>query len=287
MTTTVAFPPSAAPALGFLKSGQNDIEIFVEDTATPNMWLNFLKCYIPDGIKLNSVNVPGSRQNVLSACAADQIVDARKKIYIIDGDLDLLAGRPKPRLKHLYRLSAYCIENCLIDEQAFITAITTVDTKIDPVAATGTLSLRSWLVRNESILVMLFLWYAVSDELARHQKTVGYSVYKLIDSDGKDFNLDSSLVYRRIITLYKEVRKHASKDQVRVVFERARAKADAMERLWCVSGKDYLFPPLYQLVLSRFKVRLRADSFKALIALSQEKRVDHYLFRRIKRVCCQ
>lgn len=101
MNTSATYPPRAAKALGHLKANNNDIEIFVEDKSSPNLWLKLIRKYLPRDIRLSSVTVLGCRDNVIRACRADQIWDNRKKLYIIDGDLDLLQGRRKPRLRHL------------------------------------------------------------------------------------------------------------------------------------------------------------------------------------------
>ena len=90
MSTSVVYPAKSAPAIGYLKRSSNDVEIFVEDTANPNMWVKLLKKYLPSSIRLNSVTPLGGRKNVLDACKEDQAIDDRKKLYIIDGDLDLI-----------------------------------------------------------------------------------------------------------------------------------------------------------------------------------------------------
>ena len=126
MTTSVRYPPSAARALGLLTSHNNDIEIYVEDTSTPNLWVKLLRKYLPPNIRLNDVNVLGSRVTVIQACKLDQQLDGRKKLYIIDGDLELLIGKHRPRLRHLYRLRGYCVENYLMHEDALVSAVTTL-----------------------------------------------------------------------------------------------------------------------------------------------------------------
>ena len=177
MSTSVVFPPRAAKALGYLKSAHNDVEIFVEDSSAPNMWVKLLKIYLPNAVRLNTVNVLGPRQNVLDACNADQIVDDRKKLYIIDGDLDHLRGIGKPRLKHLYRLRSYCVENYLITDAAFVSVITTLDAHVDAVSAAVQFDLEAWFVKNEAQLRTLFVCYAVVYELASELQTVKFSVH--------------------------------------------------------------------------------------------------------------
>ena len=162
MSTSVVYPAKSAPAIGFLKSSLNDIEIFVEDSASPNMWCRLLKKYLPDHIRLDSVTPLGGRKNVLDACKADQGIDGRKKLYIIDGDLDLIQGRRKPNLKHLYRLRAYCVENYLLSENAILDLTTIFDGKIEIEDARAKLDYTSWCKDNAELMERLFACYAVS-----------------------------------------------------------------------------------------------------------------------------
>ena len=285
MRTSVSFPPSAARALGFLKSHHNDVEIFVEDTATPNMWVNLLRHYLPPGVKLNSVNPLGSRDSVVRACAEDQQNDHRKKLYIIDADLDLLRNSAKPRLKHLYRLRAYCIENYLLDEQAFLAAITATDAQVDWLSANHKLDFNGWLNRNRNNLVRLFICYAVTYELGRQNRTIGYSVHELVGPVRSNCDLRDDLVYRRIIALYRSLRTQCSKTEVREVFDRVNHRAQCQNSIDFVSAKDYIFPHLYKIIRAEFDVRLNPESLKTLVARCLSKTFDPYLLRRIRRVC--
>ncbi|RYZ85595.1 MAG: DUF4435 domain-containing protein, partial [Proteobacteria bacterium] len=116
----VRYSPRAAKALSYLKRPYNDIDIFVEDTCNHNMWLEMLRNILPPTVKITSVNQMGGRSAVVESCKLDQENDGRRKLYIIDGDFDLLLGRPKPRLKHLYRLRAYCFENLVISQESAV-----------------------------------------------------------------------------------------------------------------------------------------------------------------------
>lgn len=112
------YSPRAAKALALLKKHYNDVDIFVEDTGNHNMWLLIDRSLLPDGTKLESVNMLGGRDAVTKACELDQISNGRKKIYIIDGDFDFLLGK-KP-LKYFYRIKSNNIENLLINEDSLI-----------------------------------------------------------------------------------------------------------------------------------------------------------------------
>ena len=285
MKTSATYPPKASQALGFLKSGRNDIEIFVEDTAAPNMWVKILKGYLPDDVRLDSVNSLGSRENVIRACRADQALDARKKLYIVDADLDLLTGVPKPRLRHCYRLRGYCVENYFIDEAAFVSAITTTNTKVSESRVSEEFNFSAWVDLNGPILARLFVCYAVTKQLASEEKTVGYSVHRLFDIEKSNYDLCASKVFARIVGLYRIVRRHASKEEVRLVFRNVEQNAKRIGVMRFASGKDYMFPAFYGICRTKFGVNISVDRFKVLVARSMDKRMDAYLLRRLRAVC--
>ena len=284
MSTSVVLPPRAAPALGLLKSGRNDIEVFVEDSSSPNLWVIFLRRYLPSNIRLDSVNVLGSKSNVIDACKADQKNDGRKKLYIIDGDLDLLLGRPKPRLRHLYRLRRYCIENYLLEEGALVLAATILNPRLDIGVLQEEGDYSEWLESNRDSLLGLFVFYAVAFELKREEQTVRYSVFKLVSHGDADYGLCRESVFRRILGLYRIVRRDCTSEEAREIYQRVRVNANegGVERF--VSGKDYILPLVFLRWKAKFRVNIPMNSFKTLVAKCIEGPLDPYLLRRLRQV---
>ena len=283
MKTSASYPPTAARALGVLTSRNNDIEVYVEDTGTPNLWLKLLRRYLPANRKLNSVNVLGSKTKVIQACKLDQQIDGRKKLYIIDADLELLTGRKKPRLRHLYRLRGYCVENYLLEESALVSAVTTLNTAIDESFARRQIDFDGWWQRNRRCLESLFVCYAVTYELKRAEQTVGFSVYRLLESQNSG-DLSESKVSARIIQLYRKVRADVSKEDARLVYDKVRTNAASIGVTRFASGKHYLFPPIYQLIKSNNSTNITVNSFMVLVAQCLDNAKDPYLLRRIRKV---
>lgn len=284
MTTSVRYPPSAARALGLLTSHNNDIEIYVEDTSTPNLWVKLLRKYLPPNIRLNDVNVLGSRVTVIQACKLDQQLDGRKKLYIIDGDLELLIGKHRPRLRHLYRLRGYCVENYLMHEDALVSAVTTINPKISENVARRQIDFLDWLERNRNCLEKLFVCYGVTYEMKSELKTIGFSVYRLLKGGG-DFDFCERKVSIRILKLYRKVRAEFSRENTRKVYGRIQLNARAIGAKQFASGKDYIFPPIYQRIKSKNRTNITSDAFKVLIAQCMDGARDPYLLRRIRIVC--
>lgn len=285
MNTSVVYPPKAAQALGFLKSSRNDIEIFVEDSSAPNLWIKLLRNLLPYGTRLDSVNILGSRENVLAACRADQSEDGRKKLYIIDADLDLLKSRPKPRLKHLYRLRSYCVENYLMSNKSLIELATTFDTGVSEANANILLDFEGWIATNREVLNSLFVCYAVTHTLVNSEQTVGYPVFKILDESDARINLCAKKTGVRIFQLYRKVVAENSLETARSERSHVMACASGADIMRTVSAKDYILPLIYRLMKSCFGVNVSLKQFKVMLAALVGKDIDPYLVRRLARIC--
>lgn len=242
--TTVRYPARAASALGFLKSHSNDIDVFVEDSAGKNLWLKLLRRFLPPNIKLTSVNPLGGRKEVVNACRADRKPTSRRKLYIIDADLDIARGATRPRLKNLYMLRRYCVENYLLQQSCLTEAITSLATTVDEAQAHSACDLTAWLAKNEEQLKMLFTAYATAREVDSGQITVRYSCYQLF-FDTIDFDYCRAKTARRVALLYRELINEIGREPVRAAFNKvsaAIAKNGVHE--YC-SAKSYILPALY------------------------------------------
>jgi hypothetical protein len=242
--TSVRYPAKAAVALGFLKSHSNDIDVFVEDSAGRNLWVKLLRKFLPPGVRLNSVNTLGGRKEVLDACRADRKPTSRRRLYIIDADLDIARGQRRPRIKNLYMLRRYCIENYLLHQFSFVEAITSLVTTVDEVQAATICDLSSWLKRNEPQLRKLFSAYATAREVDSGLLTVRYSCHQLF-FDNIDFDYCSVRTNRRVASLYRDLINEVGSARVRVAFDRVTAAVSKSDvQVYC-SAKSYILPALY------------------------------------------
>lgn len=116
--TTPQFPLGSFRAIGALKASANTFEVYVEDSTMIPQWTNYVRKCLPAGAKLTSVNAIGSRKDVIDLCRRDQANDGRKRIYIVDGDLDFISGKGIPRLKYLHRIPYTNIESTVFDATA-------------------------------------------------------------------------------------------------------------------------------------------------------------------------
>ena len=113
---------------------------------------------------------------MLAACRLDQNDDGRKKIYIIDGDYDYLLGRPKPRLRHLYRIRAYCLENILLRPESILEVGVDARPMCTKEDIANLLDYPSFLGDYEAKLTTLFVAYATAHQVVPSLRTTSYSV---------------------------------------------------------------------------------------------------------------
>ncbi len=280
----IKYSAQAARALGYLKRKYNDIEIFVEDTASQAVWIRILSAILPKKVKIRSVNMLGGRESVIKACRLDQEDDGRKKLYVIDGDLDFIRGIKKKQLRHLYRLRAYCVENILISEEKLTEIALDCDGSLSWGDAKKAINYKLILSDNEKILKRLFSIYATARELNSSIKTVGYSVRNLLDSQRDRIILSREKVIRRCRDLIRALCKEHHVARVKATRMAMEAKAHHLPLQMTVSGKDYLLP-LVQLHLSRCCGFKGTDAqLKTLLARDFEQAMEPYFARRVRQL---
>ncbi len=125
----------------------NDLDVFVEDTASESrkIYVEILRRAFGADIQISQVFPIGTKSRVIDRCANDQGVRARRAVYIIDGDYDILLGKALPKLIRLYRLKRYCIENYLIEEGAIISVLDEEIPDLDSGAIRARLDFAGWL----------------------------------------------------------------------------------------------------------------------------------------------
>ncbi len=280
MATTAIYSPRAVQAVGFLKSNRNDIAIFVEDTASPNTWLKLIRKFLPKDCKIHDVTVLNGRKNVLAACRADQS-RSEKRLYIIDADLDLILGIKKPNLKHLYRLRRYCLENYLLQEQALINLAMSYDVKVSESEARQSINFQDWFTSNETLLRSIFVAYGLIAYFGMPTKTVSYHVSRLYDTTSDHCCLCPQKVFKRIFSIYREIRSSHDYAAIRQQIRRLTSKAEKLQAIEFASGKDYLLPSIYTTMKRRFKFSVKIEVFAAQLADHASSSIDPYLKRRL------
>lgn len=97
---------------------RNSINIYTEDCdKDKKFYVTLLKRLLSDtNIVINDIHPLGSCNEVVEACKIDK--SSNPKLYIIDGDIFNMTS-PRAAINHLFVLDSYCIENYVIDSDAF------------------------------------------------------------------------------------------------------------------------------------------------------------------------
>lgn len=278
----ISYSARAAKALGFLKQRYNDVEIFDEDASGHAMWLRLLRKLLPGNVRLESVNVLGGRGNVIEACRLDQINDGRKKLYIVDGDFDYVTNKSLPRLRHLYRLKAYSIENLILHPLCIFQVCRDYDPTVNSANALQRIEYDRLIGQHELLVKALYVVYATAQEFGLGIETVKYSVYKVLTKKGKSHELDVGKVWSRIRAIVRvSVR---SVEVVKCSRKRrelwARGKVLELDRV--VSGKNCILPILWLHMRSHHNDQGNQEEFKLQLAKEFTKGCEPFLARRLR-----
>lgn len=277
----IHYSPRAARALGYLKRAYNDLEIYVEDTANPAMWLRLIQKILPD-VKLSSVNMLGGRDPVVAACKLDQADDGRKRLYIVDGDFDHVRNKKKSGLKYLYRLRAYCVENVLLDARAISEVVIDCSGVADKGLASKLLDYANLLSAHDSALKALFSVYAVACELGSGAKTAGLRVHNLLVSTPNTIALSKDKVISRARTILRSLCRDFGSVVVRELRLKYMSRAASLPISMVVSGKDYLLPLVWLHLKKACRYNGSEDQLKVLLAREFTREQEPYLVRRLQ-----
>jgi hypothetical protein len=221
---------------------------------------------------------------VIEACRRDQADSGRKRLYVIDGDFDLMMHLPKPRLKYLYRLRAYCVENLLLSAGAIETVCLQSAPNLQPPQIHTLLDLKAWLTDLVAHLRPLFVSYAICRTLSPTTQTVGASVHKMCVHGACGLALSRVKIFRRIRAVLRECRTACPISEIRRSRSRFQAVfANDLQDLEHMSGKDYILPLLYHRLRLLFGFRGTVEQLKLQLAVQYEPTKDPFYARRLRR----
>jgi hypothetical protein len=238
----VKYSERAIRALGFLKRPYNDIDIYVEDRTCHHMYVLLFRRILPEHIHLTSVNQAGDRNSVIGACRRDQANDGRMKLYLIDGDFDHYKGRRRPRLKYLYRLRGYCVENILIKEAAAVAVGAEADTNSSEHDIRRRLDFQVWIKEIIRKLRSLFIVYSAAEALGVGVGTVSFNVNRLCERQGREQVLSDKKIMSRMFEVSRAIRRSCGLTRYKEELRRIRGNLESMRISadLLISGKNYL-----------------------------------------------
>lgn len=245
---------------------RNSINVYTEDDdKDKKFYVTLLKrLFQGTGIIINDVTPLGCCDNVIEACRTDN--DSFPKIYIVDGDIDLMVN-PKAPIDHLFVLSRYSIENYVIDENAFYRVYDELDYKHDEQTLRTLVDFNSMMDCACVPLIGLFHHFAIS------QKNLNRFILKDISQvTNKDGEIDESRVLFEKEFVKQDVCRNSTItseafDQELSSFA-AKFPASRETLLNVVSGKDYLLPYIqgYSMNKLSLKIGIKKEGWKYLYA---------------------
>lgn len=231
---------------------RNDIDIYTEDEEKDKeFYRSLLKKLVPTSIRINDVTPLGSKRNVLDRCQKE-LPNGRKKLFIVDGDINLINEKTVYTLPNLYVHDAYCIENLLIDRESVLKFIYMQCAVKSEEEIEQLVDYENWLSAYSKELINLFLHFAIAD-LFNLPFTLG-NAYQFHKKNGDDFIFDEDATKLEIDKLKRYIIDKVAQSDYERELTRLKATWAFNENnfLKAVSGKDYLFPILL----------LKAMSFK-------------------------
>lgn len=265
--TMISWPSRAKNALVKLFEPLQDIDVYVEDENDEVFYRALLKHACQDKIKIARVFSLGGRDPVINA-AQQHDHSLRRALFIIDGDLNWTVGNAGPSIVGLYQHDAYCVENLLFCEKAFI-SILSQETIVSEEKAKANLNISEWLQFVKAPLVKLFSAYGTSYLLTPDLPTVSGGVGNLCikaTSSGGSTRLCPTKANLAVDKLLSEVKAKVEERIVIQTFSSVLKRLNELDNpLHGVSGKDFLIP-LIDFWLQELGCRIKRKTLRLRLA---------------------
>lgn len=147
---------------------RNTINIYTEDDEkNKKFYISLLQRLLEGtGVDVNDIHPIGNCEQVIQHCKDDSDT-SMPKLYIIDGDIYLMTT-PRPPVDHLYVLDSYCIENKVIDENAYYMVLDSLDPFHTLEEIMEKVEFNTMMDDAEIPFLKLHCHMAVSKELVKH-----------------------------------------------------------------------------------------------------------------------
>lgn len=271
---------------------RNEIDIFTEDKKNDKEFYKaLLSRLVEDKIKINDITPLGCKANVLKAYDEQDKNSSRKKLYIVDGDLDLIIGTNRKSEKNLVVLDSYCIENYIIDEKSALEILYYSIGIADKTTLSKKLNFDKWLGYNKTILINLFINFAILRMFGGGPKIKSASKFlkqekkqTILDKD--ELEIYSNQIKNEIINLLKENGDLTPEITYDLEFKKLKAKwkDNTSTLLKIISGKDYLIHLLQHRInftIGKGKGMFPKQSFKLFLANHCELKRLKFLKKKI------
>jgi hypothetical protein len=285
--TSVQYSFAAQVARAFLLAQYNDIVVFVEDVTCSSLYVTIINNALEGSGSISHVFPLQGRRAVIDAVTQYQPRKIPKPcVFLIDGDLDILSGKPPPHGPPLRRLNAYCIENLVLDPNAILEVAFESDANTDRSTLKAKLNIEQRINAAAKLLRPVFEMYAVAYLLGASVATVGFSVARLLKNDVDANSLCPQLcaargrdIRRFLVANYGWEKVKETLNQIRRT-SRSASFSDHM-----ISGKDYLFPLVNRALRGECRCTDSTNSIKVRLARHSSIIAEPDLLRDLQALC--
>ncbi|WP_316151557.1 DUF4435 domain-containing protein [Cupriavidus sp. BIC8F] len=249
----------------------NDIDVYIEDhkKITQNIYVELINRIGGGKFKIDRVFPLGGRGAVIEKCKADSQADGRPRLYIIDGDLNLICGNPQSPLPRLYEHKVYCVENILVDESAVLEFLFEEFGNESRAQVARRVDFSAY-EREASCLIELFAMYATLRVFAPTAQSVSLGLSDLLEYKPTP-SISIAAVEARICKLFSDLIAVHDRSQVFDAYLEMLLRCDTVAAgINVVSGKDYLLTFLRHFMGRFAKIRCSAESYEIRLAKSCE-----------------
>ena len=225
----------------------NDFDVYIEDTAQgyAKIFADLLSRCMGSSVSLERVFPLGARLTVIAAAERElQIINSRKSVFLVDGDLGLLTGEINPLPQNVVSLPRCCIENFLYDEESIVSVIDEESINLTANQIKDKFDYTGWMERALPPLRELFIVFATARKLGAGIQSVslGYSSI----CAGKNGEVDSEKAKKLsdsiILALNKNYGNKKTEEAYLFVNEKINCSSCFLSTY--VSAKDFLLPLL-------------------------------------------
>lgn len=217
---------------------RNSINIYTEDEDKDKKFYTLLFKRLLDGtgVVVNDIHPLGTCEQVIKHCKDDSDT-TMPKIYIIDGDIYLMTT-PRETENHLYILDSYCMENKVIDENAYYKVFELLDPFHELEEIKAKVDYNTMMGEAEAPFMKLHCHMAVCKE------TLGVHKRKSAQDVMSSGSISSTKVNNLCTSIVTDVSTHSGLDVAYIenaVSEKMALFPASRDNLMkYVSGKDYL-----------------------------------------------
>lgn len=257
------WPQGALRAFPAFFTKWNDIDVYIEDTAarSRSFYVALINRALSGKAKASDIFSLGCKKAVVETCKSDQGKGGRPRIYLIDGDLDISAGTPLPRLRHLYRHNVYAIENYLVCGQGFGDIVHEENPSFTRAQVEIDLDFKGLIVALVP-LNQLFIVFAISYLQSPELPTVSLGLGPFLDGKKPPW-LDSNKIADFDKTRRVELLRKSTKEELAATEKKILANIAALQHsLDNIAAREFLIPLMrFWAGHKGFSLRVSTDAF--------------------------